>query len=231
MLQHPHTWGRGATAHQGRAHALETITAPPTDIVSARAEICFQVQSRLWNMGSWCLHCTWDPRGGWACSRPGAASRGATAPKWLDTCAAHVPCQMARIRCECAVEHSAETARARSSRPAGSAAQAQLVHIAKAWARSTDARGSSARAVESLQSAEIASDLSLLAEAKLLRRASICRHCSICRVATESNEALRDGRSMSGILFYTHLILFNQVSTLSGAVKRYVSVWALGKSL
>ena len=182
-------------------------------------------------MGSWCLHCMWGPRGGWACSRPGAASRGATAPKWRDTCAAHVSCKMARIRCECAVEHSAETARARSSRPAGSAAQAQLVHIAKAWARSTDARCSSARAVESLQSAEIASDLSLLAEAKLLRRASICRHCSICRVATESNEALRDGRSMGGILFYTHLILFNQVSTLSGAAKRYVSVVGTGKAL
>ena len=114
------------------------------------------MQSSLWDMGSWCLHCMWGPRGGWACSRPGAASRGATAPKWRDTCAAHVSCKMARIRCECAVEHSAETARARSSRPAGSAAQAQLVHIAKAWARSTDARGSSARAVESLQSAEIA---------------------------------------------------------------------------
>ena len=74
-------------------------------------------------------------------------------------------------------------------------------------------------------------DLSLLAEAKLLRRASICRHCSICRVATESNEALRDGRSMSGILFYTHLILFNQVSTLTGAAKRYVSVVGTGKIL
>ena len=155
MLQRPH--GAGAQRHTkgARTHWRRSLP-PPTDIVSARAEICFQVQSRLWNMGSWCLHCTWDPRGGWACSRPGAASRGATAPKWLDTCAAHVPCQMARIRCECAVEHSAETARARSSRPAGGAAQAQLVHIAKAWARSTDARGSPAQAVERLQPAEIA---------------------------------------------------------------------------
>ena len=178
-------------------------------------------------MGSWCLHCMWGPRGGWACSRPGAASRGATAPKWLDTCAAHVPCQMARIRCECAVEHSAETARARSSRPAGSAAQAQLVHIAKAWARSTDARGSSARAVESLQSAEIARrSFAPRRSQLLLRRASICRHCSICRVATESNEAWGGGRQMSGILFYTHPSLFKQVSTTAVLRSDMCPLWA-----
>ena len=46
---------------------------------------------------------------------------------------------------------------------------------------------------------------------------------------TKSNETLRDRPSMSGVLFYTHLILFNQVSTLTGAAKRYVSVVGTGK--
>ena len=175
-------------------------------------------------MGSWCLHCTWDPRGGWACSRPGAASRGATAPKWLDTCAAHVPCQMARIRCECAVEHSAETARARSSRPAGSAAQAQLVHIAKAWARSTDARGSSARAVESLQSAEIARRSfaprrSQAAEAGL---GSLAGRASFS--AMDCGTALSSGYVTDRVLFYNFQILFKQTSIIAPDIYKHVSV-------
>ena len=45
----------------------------------------------------WCLHCTWDSRGRSAHASPGAATRGATAHQSSDTCAAHVPCTMARI--------------------------------------------------------------------------------------------------------------------------------------
>ena len=183
------------------------------------------MQSSLWDMGSWCLHCMWGPRGGWACSRPGAASRGATAPKWRDTCAAHVSCKMARIRCECAVEHSAETARARSSRPAGSATQAQLVHIAKAyWARSTSPRGSSARAVESLQSAEIARRSfaprrSQAAEAGL---GSLAGRASFS--AMDCGTALSSGYVTDRVLFYNFQILFKQTSIIAPDIYKHVSV-------
>ena len=172
----------------------------------------------------------WGPRGGWACSRPGAASRGATAPKWRDTCAAHVSCKMARIRCECAVEHSAETARARSSRPAGSATEAQLVHIAKAyWARSTSPRGSSARAVESLQSAEIARRSfaprrSQAAEAGL---GSLAGRASFS--AMDCGTALSSGYVTDRVLFYNFQILFKQTSIIAADIYKHVSVLFLQK--
>ena len=58
---------------------------------------------------------------------PGAAP-GATAHQSSDTCAAHVLCTMMRIWWACAVGNCTKTARARSSRPPGSAAQAQLMN-------------------------------------------------------------------------------------------------------
>ena len=48
---------------------------------------------------------------------------------------------------------------------------------------------------------------------------------------SSTQDEMRDRRLMSGVLFHTHLTLFNQVSTLTGAAKRYVSVVGTGKIL